>query len=46
MDSVVIAREGGQSNIPETSVLESMSRGVLGRPVTSGDDGGIWLATA
>jgi len=28
-DSVVIVREGGRSSIPETAVIESISRGVL-----------------
>ena len=30
--SVVIAREGGRSSIPETAVIESISRGVLDPP--------------
>jgi len=30
--SGVIAREGGRSSIPETAVIESMSRGVLDHP--------------
>jgi hypothetical protein len=37
--SVVIAREGGRSSIPETPVMESRSRGVLDRPVKPDDDG-------
>ncbi|WP_448044183.1 hypothetical protein [Bradyrhizobium liaoningense] len=36
----VIARESGQSSIPETPVLESRSRGVLDAPVKPGHDGG------
>jgi hypothetical protein len=36
----VIACEGGRSSIPETVVIEPMGRGVLDRPVESGDDGG------
>jgi hypothetical protein len=36
--SVVIAREGGRSSIPETPVMESRSRGVLDRPVKPDDD--------
>jgi hypothetical protein len=36
----VIAREGGQSSIPETAAIEPRSRGVLDRPVEPGDDSG------
>jgi hypothetical protein len=35
-----IAHWGGRSSIPETAVIESISRGVLDRPVKPGDDGG------
>jgi hypothetical protein len=31
--SAVIVREGGRSGIPETSVIESISRGVLDAPL-------------
>jgi len=37
--AAVIARESGQSSIPETAVLERMGRSVLDRPVEPGDDG-------
>src|SRR6185436_14378340 len=30
--SVVIVREGGRSSIPETLMIESIGRGVLGHP--------------
>ena len=30
--SIVIVREGGRSSIPETPVIESISRGVLDPP--------------
>jgi hypothetical protein len=30
--SAVIVREGGRSSIPETAVIESISRGVLDHP--------------
>jgi hypothetical protein len=30
----------GRSSIPETPVIEAMSRGVLDRPVKPDDDGG------
>src|SRR5882724_4618878 len=33
---VVIAREGGRASIPETAVMESRSRGVLGPPPSRG----------
>jgi hypothetical protein len=36
--SAVMPREGGASSIPETPVIESMRRGVLDRPIKSGDD--------
>src|SRR5690242_6258704 len=36
--SAVMLRESGASSIPETAVLEPMSRGVLDRPVEPGDD--------
>src|SRR5712672_1005043 len=34
--SVVIAREGGRSSIPETAVIESIRRGVLDPPPSRG----------
>jgi hypothetical protein len=34
--SVVIAREGGRSSIPETSVIEMIGRGVLDAPHARG----------
>jgi hypothetical protein len=34
----VIAREGGQSRIPEAAVIEPRSRGVLDAPVKPGHD--------
>src|SRR5258705_2197057 len=34
--SAVIAREGGRSSIPETTVMESRSRGVLDTPLPRG----------
>jgi hypothetical protein len=34
--SVVIVREGGRSSIPETSMIESISRGVLDTPHARG----------
>ena len=34
--SVVIVREGGRSSIPEASVIESISRGVLDVPPSRG----------
>src|SRR5438309_1465102 len=36
MFSLVIAREGGRSSIPETPVMESISRGVLDAPPSRG----------
>jgi hypothetical protein len=36
--SVVVLRESGGPSIPETSVIEPRSLGVLGRPVKPGDD--------
>jgi hypothetical protein len=36
--SPVIAREGGRSSIPEAAAMETISRGVLDRPVKPGDD--------
>src|SRR2546429_1926045 len=42
--SVVIAREGGRSSIPETPVMESRSCGVLDRPVKPDDDSSLWRA--
>ena len=38
----VIAREGGQSSIPETARLEPKSRGVLDAPVKPGHDSGAY----
>jgi hypothetical protein len=38
MFSAVIARESGQSSIPETAVLEPIGSSLLGRPVKPGDD--------
>ena len=36
--SVVIVREGGRSSIPETPMIEPISRGVLDHPPFAGDD--------
>jgi hypothetical protein len=36
--SAVIVREGGRSSIPETSVIESISRGVLDTRLRGYDD--------
>src|SRR5260370_13747835 len=37
--TAVIAREGGRSSIPEASVMESRSRGVLDTPLSRCNDG-------
>jgi len=34
--SAVIAREGGRSSIPETPMIETISRGVLDAPPSRG----------
>jgi hypothetical protein len=39
--SVVIARKGGRSSIPETSMMESSGRSVLVTPHARGMTGGI-----
>ena len=38
--STVIVRESGRSSIPETSVVETMRRGVLDAPACAWHDGG------
>ena len=45
--SVVIARGGGRSSIPETAVIESISRGVLDTRLRGYDDPlcGEWIAS-
>jgi hypothetical protein len=41
---VVIPREGRGPSIPEAPAIEPRSRGVLGRPIKSGDDAmSSWL---
>jgi hypothetical protein len=43
--SVVIVREGGRSSIPETAVIESISRGVLDTPPARGMTVNAWRET-
>jgi hypothetical protein len=42
--STVIVREGGRSSIPETTVINSISRGVLDAPrgMTAADSFAVW----
>jgi hypothetical protein len=40
--SVVIVREGGRSSIPETSMIEPISRGVLDTRLRGYDDPVVW----
>jgi hypothetical protein len=40
--SLVVAREGGRSSIPETLAIAPRGRGVLDRPVKPDDDFFLW----
>ncbi|WP_210183123.1 hypothetical protein, partial [Bradyrhizobium sp. AT1] len=42
----VIAREGGRSSIPETIVIEPISRGVLDSPPARGMTASLGIASA